>query len=322
MILACNFGLYKTADNALNSFDKEQEPVHFLDLQPWQVINDFVGDVITRIGVPVSRRYLEVAALAKKISFFPNAEGQMSDNDQTLLNLNEWTEEALVAFLRTPRAANYEFFGVMSTAPSKANREYVDKVREWAAKKKDTTGTVPLCDMLLWKEWRANDVDGWLFELTNEADIKIAVPEDHPALAMPAIFNGGTIIFYAIDMKARGAAEENARKHPFLLTFNKPRQRAITNGPPLIAASTSSTASTAASTTSAQVTVTSHVEKLELAMPSKLVTQVDEYNTSKLSSVEKRKREDGEQSGSGGGDDDDDDDDNAVVSTPKRAKDE
>jgi hypothetical protein len=272
MVIACNFGLYKTADNEMNKNENES-PVHYLEFQPRQLIHDFVGVIIEK-GVPCSRWFVRHCSANDSLKPSPIATDQLDDGDTSFLNCNEWKKDDLLKFIDSPRADTYEFFAFLSIPLALPMIEKAGLVRKWAATKKDTTGKMPLCEMLLWTNWYQNP-DAWVAALATRDDIKM--PADHPLLdpahKVGTAFASGTAVFFAVDMKARALAEENARKHPFMLTMTGQKRKQIDAPPP----TTTKPADTKTSSTSSaheqqqkSSTAGQPLQSLTITMPLKL----------------------------------------------------
>ena len=269
MVVACNFGLYKTADNEMNKNENEST-VHYLDFQPRQLIHDFVGVIIEK-GVPCSRWFVRHCSANDSLKPSPIGTDQLEDGDTSFLNCNEWKKDDLLKFIDSPRADAYEFFAFLSIPLALPMIEKANIVRKWAAEKKDTTGKMPLCEMLLWKNWYQNP-DAWIAALSTRDDIK--VPADHPLLdpahKVGTAFASGTAVFFAVDMKARALAEENARKHPFMLTTSGQKRKQIDAPPPPTKLADTKTSSTSSAQQQQSSTAGQPLQSLTITMPPKL----------------------------------------------------
>ena len=243
---------------------------------------------------------------------------QKTTSDPTFVNCSEMSAEALLAFLDSKKIRDFEFFAVLSGGLTAPIRNVIRAVREWATTKKDdmATGNLPLCEMLLWDRWWQN-FDDWVLSLG--ADVTVAMPADHPILKpenkTQAAFTQGTMLFYAVDMKARAVAEEAARKNPFSLPVsNKKPHQAQQQQQRLLTASTSnaSTSATAQLTiqNSSTATATTKTEPLkELTIFPQKVMNPDEKPTDPFARVLNKREHD---------DDDDVDEDRSDVSEKRR----
>ena len=281
MIVACSVGLYKTADNKMN--EKEDETLeHYLDFQPRQIICKFKETVIKDIGVPCSRNYMKTIVANEKFTAFEADPKQKSSNDSSFINCSEMTIDALSTFLESKKVADFEFFAVLSSAIAPPTRAIIRAVREWATTtKKDemAAGNLPLCEMLLWDSWLQN-VDDWVLSLG--VDAKVSMPADHPILKPEnkATLTQGTVVYYAVDMKARAAAKEVARKNPYSLTIGHKKQNLLTAGPATDAKATSTTTAPLSSVSmtfgapkATPADKTEPLKEINIALPSKDETE-------------------------------------------------
>ena len=223
MMIVGGVNLYTTFDNprTKDNFRDDTWYDNYLDLMPQQIVIDYPAEV-ARIGIPVSRRWVEARLAANAIKLGDHV-NQLSGSDKSLLNLTECDGAIALEYLKRPSSSGYEFFVITDTAPTDGHIEMYENVRAYM---KQNPGALGL-EMLLWGQFSNKNIPLWLAMMFT-GDLPEIRPDHRCNGQPPLVFK--SCVVYAVNVEEVAKRQTDAKLRPIRIQGPKPTL-AITNGP-------------------------------------------------------------------------------------------
>lgn len=215
MAIPCNVGLYKTGENPIN-LDKAAYPnSHYFDLVGTRILVDLPEEIVSNIGIRVSKNWITLAAETGKMQCLIKDEWNekrtdaVSEVSDDVVLLSEALPKSVAEFVKVA-PPGFQYYAILSKELSAAQKKRISEINQWS---EDAGETDVMGEPLLWKEWD-NNPDEFLAEEMDGADVEF--PGDHPLLGTASmasiVFEPDTVYYYAVNVDTMKSKKEAFRQ--------------------------------------------------------------------------------------------------------------